>query len=74
MSTSNHALLLKADKLTFAICIKQLYLQSADHGNRLAALLFFLLKESDLVAGIVSELETVGEHAACKHLNQRHLQ
>ena len=58
------------------ICIKkQMYLsiQSADHGDGLTALLFLLLKESDLVAGIVSELEVVGEHTACKHLNPRHL-
>ena len=48
-----------------------LSIQSADHGDGLTALLFLLLKESDLVAGVVSELEAVGEHAACKHLNQR---
>ena len=50
-----------------------LSIQSADHGDGLTALLFLLLKESDLVAGIVSELEIVGEHTACKHLNPRHL-
>ena len=43
-----------------------LSIQSADHGDGLTALLFLLLKESDLVAGIVSELEIVGEHTACK--------
>ena len=49
-----------------------LSIQSADHGDGLTALLFLLLKESDLVAGVVSELEAIGEHTACKHLNQRH--
>ena len=48
-------------------------MQIANHGDGLAALLFPLLKESDLVAGIVSELEKVGEHTACKHLNTKHL-
>ena len=73
------ALLLKTDKLTFAISIHSLKIfdgvkvQITDHGDGLTALLFLLLKESDLVAGIVSELEIVGEHTACKHLNPRHL-
>ena len=41
-------------------------MKSAHHSNGLAALLFLLLKESDLIAGIVAELENIGEHAACK--------
>ena len=40
--------------------------QSAHHGDGLAAVLFLLLKESDLVARVVTELESVGEHTTCK--------
>ena len=41
-------------------------MKCAHHSNGLAALLFLLLKESDLIAGIVAELENIGKHAACK--------
>ena len=59
--------------LSFEIldCLK---VQIIHHCDGLAALcLFLLLKKSDLVASVVPELKNVGEHAAWKDLNPKHV-
>ena len=59
--------------LSFEIldCLK---VQIIHHCDGLAALcLFLLLKKSNLVASVVPELKNVGEHAAWKDLNPKHV-